>query len=394
MDLSTTYLGLTLDSPFVLASAPPTANGEMIRRAFRAGWAGAVVKTLVRAPVKNLQNRFSVSRFRDGIMGFENLELLSELPPDEWFGIMAGVKAEFPHKAVIASIMGDARSPDEWLSLARGCQDAGADLLELNFSCPHGCPEEGRGAAIGQNADYSALITGWLKRRPDIRIPVIPKLTAAVADIRSIGRAVAGAGADGICAINTIPSLFGIDLKTLRPLPDIGGATSYGGYSGPGIKPIALRAVSELCLDPGLPVMACGGISSGYDAAEFLLLGAPVVQVCTEVMLRGLGVIRRMKRELAEFMGWHGFAAPADFVGACRDRVVPFSSLNRDIRVAPRINAGRCVRCGACVVSCRDGGYQALAFGENGVDVDPSRCSGCSLCAHVCPEGALRVETI
>jgi len=223
---------------------------------------------------------------------------------------------------------------------------------------------------------------------------VIPKLTAAVTDIRSIGAAVAGAGADGICAINTMPSLFGIDLKTLQPLPEIGGATSYGGYSGPGIKPIALRAVSELQRDPGLPVMACGGISSGFDAAEFLLLGAPVVQVCTEVMLKGFGVIDRMQHELMEFMGWHGYTGLKDFIGACRDSVTSFSELDAEYRVMPRINPERCICCGACVLSCRDGGYQALASGENGISVNTSACSGCSLCAQVCPEGAVRMERV
>jgi dihydropyrimidine dehydrogenase (NAD+) subunit PreA len=394
MDLRTHYLGVTLDSPFVLASAPPTSNEEMIRRAFQAGWAGAVIKTLIREPTKNLHNRFAVSRMGGKITGFENLELLSELPPDAWFGMIADLKSEFPHKAVIGSIMGDARSPDDWLFLAKGCQEAGADLIELNFSCPHGYPEKGKGAAIGQNPEYSALITGWVKQCAEIRIPVIPKLTAAVTDIRSIGEAVAGAGADGICAINTIPSLFGFDLKTLRPLPDIGGSTSYGGYSGPGIKPMALRAVSELCREPGLPVMACGGVSSGFDAAEFLLLGAPVVQVCTEVMLKGFGIIDRMKEELREFMGWHGYAALTDCLGACRHSVTTFGNLDTEYKVMPRIDPARCTRCGVCHVSCRDGGYQAVAYHHDGVSIDPSRCSGCSLCVHVCPAGAIRMETV
>jgi len=394
MDLSSNYLGVELDSPFVLASAPPTANGELIRRAFRAGWAGAVVKTLIREPVKNLSNRFAVVRVRGSIIGFENLELLSELPPDEWFRTIADLKAEFPRKAIIGSIMGDARSPDDWLFLARGCQEAGADLLELNFSCPHGYPEKGKGAAIGQNAEYAARITGWVKQCAGLRIPVIPKLTAAVTDIRSIGEAVAGAGADGICAINTIPSLFGIDLKTLQPLPDIGGSTAYGGYSGPGIKPIALRAVNELEREPGLPVMACGGITSGFDAAEFMLLGAPVVQVCTEVMLKGVDVIDRLKQELQQFMGWHGFTGPADFVGACRDRVTSFGALDANCLAMPQLDHGRCIRCGACVLSCRDGGYQAVTLTDDGIVVDASACSGCSLCAQVCRVGAIRMVRV
>lgn len=141
-----------------------------------------------------------------------------------------------------------------------------------------------------------------------------------MADIRFIGEELAQAGAHGFCSNNTIPSFFGFDLKTLRPKPDIGGMTSYSGYSGPGIKPIALRAVIEICQSTGLSVMASGGIASGFDAAEFMLLGAPVVQVGTEAMLRGFGLVDKMQQELQEFMGWHGFATAADFIGHCRDK--------------------------------------------------------------------------
>ena len=389
MDISTFFCGTVFENPFVLASAPPTATPDLIRRGLEAGWAGAVVKTLIREPVRNHPNRFAVMKQGRRIVGFENLELLSERPADTWFEDISSLKREFPSKVIIASIMGDARSPEDWLHLGRGCVQAGADMLELNFSCPHGYPERGKGAAIGQNAEYSASITAWLKECPDIRIPVVPKLTAAATDIRHIGEAVAKAGADGICAINTVPSFFGIDLKTLRPKPDIGGKTAYGGYSGPGIKPIAMRAVSSLLLSPGLPVMACGGIAGGHDAAEFLLLGAPVVQVCTAVMLRGFGIIDGMKEELREFMGWHEFDNCSAFVGRCRDSVTTFGNLDSSFPLTAVIDPSRCTRCHSCSIACRDGGYVAISVDDGIPFVHEARCTGCSLCAHVCPAGAI-----
>ncbi len=391
-DLSTTYLDVTFQNPFILASAPPTSTGDMVRRAFEAGWAGAVIKTLINEPVHNLPNRFAVIRNGGRITGFENLELLSEQTPEQWYQDIATIKADFPHCPIIGSIMGTADSPDQWLSLARGCQDAGADLLELNFSCPHGYPERGRGAAIGQNPDYAARITGWLASCKDITLPIIPKLTAAVADIRHIAEELALAGAHGFCAINTVPSFFGFDLHTLRPKPDIGGMTSYGGYSGPGIKPIALRAVSELCQSPGLPVMASGGVANGFDAAEFMLLGAPVVQVGTEVMLRGFGLVGSMLQEMREFMGWHGFATPADFIGRCRNAATSFEKLSADGDCRPHLFADRCTKCGACHTACRDSGYQSISWNGALPDIDQAACTGCSLCSHVCPVGAIRMN--
>ncbi len=391
-DLSTTYLGVAFTNPFILASAPPTATGDMVRRAFEAGWGGAVIKTLTHEPVRNLPNRFAVIRNGNRITGFENLELLSEQTPDQWYRAIEVIKTDFPHRPIIGSIMGTADAPDKWLSLARGCQDAGADLLELNFSCPHGYPEQGRGAAIGQNPDYAARITAWLATCADITIPIIPKLTAAVADIRHIAEELAKAGAHGFCAINTVPSFFGFDLKTLRPKPDINGMTSYGGYSGPGIKPIALRAVSELCQLPGLPVMASGGIVNGFDAAEFMLLGAPLVQVGTEVMLRGFGLVDGMQQELREFMGWHGFTKTADFIGLRRNSTTSFGELSTGHGYRPRLLAKRCTGCGVCRAACRDGGYQAIGWNDLLPVFDQTSCSGCSLCSHVCPAEAIKME--
>lgn len=393
MDYSVSFCGARFENPFVLSSAPPTATPELIRRGFESGWAGAVVKTIIREPVRNLRNRFAVMKQGKRIIGFENLELLSERSPEMWFEDIFSLKREFPTKIIIGSIMGDARSPEDWLYLARGCVQAGADMLELNFSCPHGYPERGKGAAIGQSAEYSALISGWLKQCSDIRIPVIPKLTAAVTDIQHIGEAVSGAGVDGICAINTVPSFFGIDLKTLRPKPDIGGKTAYGGYSGPGIKPLAMRAVCALLQSPGLPVMACGGIENGHDAAEFMLLGSPVVQVCTAVMLRGFGIIGRMREDFQEFMEWHGFVSCQEFIGKCRDSVTGFGGLGASPALTAVIDPAQCARCGSCWISCRDGGYQAISFDDKVPLVHKDKCAGCSLCSHVCPEGAITMAS-
>ena len=170
-NLNVDYLGLTFENPFVLASAPPTANADMISRAFEAGWAGAVIKTLTTDPVSNLQNRFETAKVGKKIIGFKNIELCSETSPDKWYEEIRTLKKRFPKKIIIGSVMGDAKNEAQWIDLTLGCQDAGADLVELNFSCPHGYPEKGRGAAIGQSADYSAQITKWVKVQNQNHLP-------------------------------------------------------------------------------------------------------------------------------------------------------------------------------------------------------------------------------
>ena len=393
MKLSVTYLGKQFDNPFVLASGPPTANADMISRAFEAGWAGAVIKTLIREPVHNLQNRFASIKFGKNIFAFENIELLSEQPPDHWYRDIAILKWRFPKKIIIASIMGDARSSSPWIELALGCQDAGADFLELNFSCPHGYPEKGKGAAIGQNAEYSASIVEWLKADARIKIPLVPKLTAAVSDISYVGEAVSHAGADGICAINTFPSLMGIDLKTLRPKPSVNNWSTYGGYSGFGLKPIALRCVSQLVKNPGLPVMGCGGISTGYDAVEFILIGAPIVQVCTEVMLKGYDIVTRMTQDLMSFMEEHQFKNIEDFLGFSNENIRLFSELDAGYRGKAHIESEKCNGCERCYISCRDGAYQAIKMESKKAVVIEDLCAGCSLCIQVCPLEAISFQS-
>ena len=390
-DLSVEYLGVHFENPFVLASAPPSANCEMIARAFEAGWAGAVIKTLIGddEPVANVQNRFASSRLGPRLLAFQNVELVSETPPEKWFDYIRELKKDFPRKVIIGSVMGDAESASSWVDITLGCQEAGADLVELNLSCPHGYPEKAKGSTIGQSAEYSSRIMNWVRQDRRITVPVVPKLTGAVTDISFTGQALADAGADGICAINTYPAFMGFDLKTLTPKLSIGGYTTEGGYSGPGMKPIALRCISDLAHKPGLPIMGSGGIFSGFDAVEFMLLGASLVQVCTAVMFGGYGILTKMSKQVEEFMEWHGFSTVGDFIGRGGKLIRKHSELNREFTVQPLIDEEECIGCRKCMISCRDGGFQAIEMREKLPVVDLDRCRGCSLCYHVCPTDAI-----
>jgi dihydropyrimidine dehydrogenase (NAD+) subunit PreA len=344
--------------------------------------------------VQNLKNRFATLKLGKRIIAFENLELLSERTPEQWYQDIAFLKRDFPGKIIIGSIMGDAKNKGQWLELAFGCQEAGADMIELNFSCPHGYPEKGKGAAIGQSAEYAARITSWLKEEKMLSVPIIPKLTAAVADISYIGEAVAAAGADGLSAINTFPSIMGFDLKSLQPKPSVAGYTTTGGYSGPGLKPIALRCVSDLVKHPALPVMACGGVSSGQDVVEFLLMGAPIVQVCTAAMVSGYPLFAKLKTELEKFMTWHKFTTVNDFIGIGNKQVRPFSELDLSYAVKATVNPDDCNGCKLCCISCQDAGYGAIKMRADLAVVDEEQCQGCSLCLQICPTGAIRMAEI
>ncbi|QJT08350.1 NAD-dependent dihydropyrimidine dehydrogenase subunit PreA [Oceanidesulfovibrio marinus] len=398
-DLHVQFLGHTVPSPFLLASAPPTAFGENIMRAFDAGWGGAVLKTLKPDGmlIEDARPRFAALRdSRNSVYGFENFELLSKRSLSEWAADIAEIKKRYPDNLLIASIMGD--SIRSWQEMARRVQDAGCDMIECNFSCPHGMPEIGAGMAVGQVPEIAGEITATVH---DIcRVPLLVKLTPNVADPRLVCQAVLDAGADGVTAINTVQCLIGVDLDTFRPQPAVDGLSTYGGYSGKAVKPIGLRVVSqaaatmqERSMRPA--VSGVGGISTWQDAAEYMLVGSTTVQLCTEVMLKGFGIIDRLASGLSQYLDAKGFASPMDLVGKSLPWLTSHEALAKHAPVTATVDRDRCTACGACATACADSAYGALAMNMDGdaprLEINRKRCDGCGLCTVVCKTGALTV---
>ena len=391
MNLESNFCGLELKNPFLLASAPPAAGIEMIERAFKAGWAGAVTKTLKPdyMDIKDASPRFHAVKEGSRVIGFENFELVSKKNLDYWKTGLMKLRKDWPEKILIISIMGD-NNRESWAELAFWAQGAGAQALELNFSCPHGMPEKGVGAAIGQNPDITRMITQWVCQA--VKIPVIVKLTPNVASVLPIAEAARKGGADALAAINTVESIAGVDLKTLTPYPIVQGNSTFGGYSGPGIKPIGLRVVSQLAQGTEFPISAMGGISSWRDAMEYISLGANHVQLCTEVMVSGYGIIKDLIAGTKKYMEEMGFSSLDDFRGAALSKLTSHSALHKDSPRIPEVDPSSCTKCGKCVIACRDGGYQAISFKDKRLVIDSGKCDGCGLCALVCPESALSFE--
>ena len=393
-NLSTPLGSLPLVNPFILASAPPTASGPMIRRAFRAGWGGAVIKTIHAddMEIRDVSPRFAAWKGTGGeLLGFENIELLSKKSVSYWENEIAAIKEEFPDRVLIASIMGGTDHAS-WQDLAKIVQDAGCDAIELNVSCPHGMPEAGVGSAIGQDP---ALVEALTRSVVAVaKVPVWVKMTPNITDITLPAKAAVAGGAAGISAINSVQCLYGIDIETLEPYPSVAGKSTPGGYSGPAIKPIGLAKVAAIAQGvPGVPVMGIGGVSSWQDAAEYLLLGASAVQVCTAVMGNGYGIVRDMNHGLSSYLARKNYSSPADMRGLGLSRLTSHQALDRDARIRPVFgDADACAGCGRCVTACRDGGYAAIRLVRKRPVIDPALCDGCGLCVAVCPEDALSVE--
>lgn len=438
--LETSFAGIRCLNPFWLASGPPTNSGEQIMRAFDAGWGGAVWKT-IGAPVTNTSSRYSSIDYNgQRMMGFNNIELISDRSVELNLREMAEVKRRYPRHAIIASLMVES-SREAWHDIVKRTEDAGADGLELNFGCPHGMNERGMGSAVGQVPEYCAQITEWVKEVA--RTPVIVKLTPNITDIRMPARAAKQGGADALSAINTINSITSIDLDTFEPRPKVDGKSSHGGYCGPAVKPIALNMVQQVMSDPTatLPMSAIGGIGNWQDVAEFMLLGAGTVQVCTAVMHYGYRIVEDMADGLLVWMRKKGFETIDDFRGLSLPKVCEWKHLNLNYQIVAHIHEQLCIGCQLCYTACWDGAHQCIhldrtaalpdthttpqqiaalapsritttpipkldldGFGADGPyrtplsripRVDEQRCVGCNLCSLVCPvPGCITMERV
>ncbi len=322
--LATTVDGLKMPNPFVIGSGPPGTNLSVINRAFREGWGGVIAKTvsLDASKVVNVSPRYAKLHSENGeVIGWENIELISDRPFHLWIDEFKKCKDGQPKGALIASVM-EEYNKDAWIEIIERCQDAGVDAFELNFSCPHGLPERRMGAAMGQDPDILEEVCGWVKSVA--KKPFWAKMTPNITHIEDPGRAALRGGATGLSAINTIRSVTSVNLDTLRPDPCVEGYTTPGGYSSKAVKPIALRMVMELATMirnefPGRSLSGLGGIESGEDAAQFILLGSDTVQVCTGVMKFGYECVRPMCDQLLAFMEKHKFETLADFKGRSLD---------------------------------------------------------------------------
>lgn len=377
----------------MVAPSPSTHSGDQVRRAFDQGWAGAVWKTL--GAIEGVDySKVSPCYARLGsnkdLAGFENIDLGNDVPLEQSLKEITGVKKDYSDSVLVVSIRGE-KSEEKWKSLARRAEDAGADMLELMFSCPHDIADSQEGE--GEIGRLAKRITEWT--REVVQLPIMVKMSPNVTDIRIPARAAKAGGANAISATNTIRCLMGVDLKTLRPLPTVGGMSALGGYSGPAIKPIILRFVAELAKDPklGLPISAIGGVVSWVDAVEYLLLGAKTVQVGTAGMFYGFRIIDDLLSGLENFMIEKGFSSVSEMSGISLPYITVQPSLDHGSKVKAKLNLEKCIRCLRCYVSCQDGGYMAIHIGpERTPIVSEEKCQGCSLCNLVCPvEGAMEM---
>ena len=384
-NLETNFAGIKSPNPFWLASAPPTNTGYQVMNAFRAGWGGAVWKTLG-VPIVNVSSRYSAISYKNNkLMGLNNIELITDRSLEVNLKEMKEVKEKFPNNALVASMMFEKK--EEWHDCIKRCEDIGIDGFELNYGCPHGMCERGMGSAVGQNPDVCERITSWVT---DVATkPVIVKLTPNVTDITKPALAAQRGGASAVSLINTINSVTGINLTTMEPNPTVAGQSTHGGYCGPAVKPIALNMLAELTNHPDfkLSISGIGGIETWQDAVEYFLMGATSVQVCTAVMHYGFRIVTDLSSGVNNYLDSNNMERVVDLRGIAAKKLKKWDQLDLNYKVIAHIDPEKCISCQLCYIACEDGAHQSIALLPNSRIplIKEDTCVGCNLCSLVCP---------
>jgi dihydropyrimidine dehydrogenase (NAD+) subunit PreA len=387
-DLSIDFCGVKCENPFFLSSSPVGNHAEMCARAFDAGWGGIVYKTLnIESSFKIVMPspRLNAYHYNDKrFVGLQNAEQITDRTIADNIEDIKNLKKNYPTKVLVSSIMGF--NDDDWRTLAKMSEDAGADMLELNFSCPQMARKDA-GHRIGQDFNAVTHFTEVVKKCTNL--PVMAKMTPNITDMIPVAQCAKDGGADAIAAINTVRAITDVDINNFTPLPNIHGSSGITGFSGAAVKPIGLRFVSELFNSPTLklPISAIGGIETWVDALHYILLGGRTLQVTTAIMRYGYRIVEDLIEGLSDFMIERNILTIDELVGKAAGKLIDPSDFSTRFQVVSQINEEKCIGCGQCFISCQDGGNQAIKFDSETrkAEVDETRCIGCLLCKHVCP---------
>lgn len=386
-DLSIEICGVKFPNPFLLSSSPVSNTAEMVARAFDAGWGGVAYKTIAHDRTKIIHPSPRMAAYNydtTPLVGLQNVEQTTDRPMADNWSDVRWLKKHYPHHVLIASIMGF--SIEEWVELAKMGEDNGADMLELNFSCPH-MTVEGSGMKVGQAMELIEKFTSAVRRT--VNIPILAKLTSNVTDITVPALYAQRGGADGITAINTVRALTEVGLEDFVPRPNIFGKGAMSGMSGPAIKPIGLKCVTELaqCRELKIPIIGCGGAETWVDMAEYLLCGASAVQVTTGIIHYGQRIVEDIAEGLSDWMDDRKFKRLRDAIGKSLKHTVPTDAFDLTKQGAAEFDLDRCIGCGQCYIVCQDAGGQNLGWdSEKRRPVpDQNHCLSCMVCGMVCP---------
>lgn len=392
-DLSIEFCGKVFKNPIVVASATPSKNAEYMRRCVESGAGGIVTKTISPEPLlrKYVSPRFTVLHKKGWPSIYSNYscEFLATYTIDAWLKELKRTRdyCDEGNVVLIGSLSGDTLG--NWSELAKQVEDVGADMLELNFGCPH--PRDlgyKSGQELGSDPDGAAIVTDVVVKA--VNIPVIIKLTPEAISPVYVAQRAKEAGATAVTAINRFPALD-IDLDTGRPLLH----STFAGVNGPWMRPITLKWIAKIAKEVGIPISATNGISTWKDIIKCIMVGASTVQTCTALMYgtKQFKHIEDFLKAIEKYMEEKGYSSLEEIKGITLPQILTWDMVDRESKAISRVDAEKCNGCKLCPNWCF---YDAINMytesSKRKAKVDPDKCDGCGLCAALCPKGAITME--
>jgi dihydroorotate dehydrogenase (fumarate)/dihydropyrimidine dehydrogenase (NAD+) subunit PreA len=267
-------------------------------------------------------------------------------------------------------------------------EEAGCDMVEINFGCPNLTGLKVQGAEMG--ADIRGVTERVRAVVEAVEIPVFAKLTSEGVNPLITAGVAKEAGVDGFTVINRTPSLE-VDLETGHPLL----AGGFCGVGGPWMRPIMLKWVAKVAGEYGLPVSATSGIWKWSDVVKAIMCGASTVQTCTAVThgQKGLGIVKDFIQGLNTYLGDHGYKSVDELKGlTLRHGIKLFEQLERWPKesIWSEVGEEKCTGCQLCQNWCF---YEAISYTEEGLArIDKEACDGCGTCAALCPAEAISMK--
>ncbi|UCH34944.1 MAG: 4Fe-4S binding protein [Armatimonadota bacterium] len=382
LSLATEYMGVSLANPLIVASAGITETADRLRRAEDAGAGAAVMKSWFEMDIVRQSPTPRFRLLRRGVPGFRSTTLYSF---EQASGFDLDRYAEEVRRAkeildmpVFASA--NCVSDRGWTEFAQAMEQAGADGLELNVSCPFG-PQ-----MLGQTVVQDEMVRVTRLVKSATRVPAATKITPQLANPVAAARAIQDAGADGLVMFNRFTGLD-VDVERERPIMHGG----YAGHGGPWALQYVLRWISATYPQVSVPIASSGGAADGADVVKLILCGATAVETCAAVVLGGWEVIPRLLQGLTDFMESKGYASPSAFRGKVCASVIPMEEVDRRRVAVAEIDAERCTACALCERVCI---YDAAQPSNEKYAVLAEACSGCGLCEQVCPARAIAMSPV
>ncbi|MGE0312125.1 MAG: tRNA-dihydrouridine synthase [Lautropia sp.] len=397
-DMSLEFCGVKFKHPIIIASLETTNSPEVIRECVDAGAAGMIVKTLtdIEDMARLTQNsKYAILNERNELIKgkvnknfvFYSRSGYSSMQFRDWIPYLTELNkyAQERGSHLIGSAGG--KTLQSWVDIARTIEDCGLPMVELNFGCPHPAMMPGvhGGSMIGQEPEVAREVTARVCEA--VGIPVVIKLTPDQSRVMDVARAVKEAGAAGVTATNRYTG-FSVDIETGQPR--LGGPAGIGGVWA---KPLSLRWVHRIYNELGMPITGSNGIYDHRDVVEFIMTGAPLVQVGSILMLKGIKYLPSMIRGLEEFMDSHGYPDIASMTGiASRASVRDYGEQFRKPRMHSEVSTDACKnpKCTICIQTCF---YDALVQAPGKVGTLHANCIGCEMCTQTCPFDATGMHT-